>query len=431
MSNGNPFYVKPATAMVDTAPLAQGLGAVAARAQQQKMQQARAAEMRDVISSGDPARVMDLMAKYPEISQDINAQIGFASDQTRNVMANAYVNSMLELEHGKTIDEEGTEEIDPAAAKSAEEILMTAAEEVRGFGGTPTNIMYDAERAETDPQGTLKRMQMGLLLSDPELYASLYGDPADPTKFQFGGQEMFKDDKGNIFFGTSARDPRTGDVEPRVTPLVQGTEPVGELIPAGGSYGETAQERTTRAAQENWNQLDTGQRMDRIEEYRAKIPAISTEIRELNNIIDAVDRGADTGVIANYFPNVTRATNELFQAARRLGLNIIQNTTFGALSEAEMNLAMETAVPTGMDEEELRGWAKDKIEVLYKLQTEVMNAVDHLAGGGTPESWERLRRQQMAEQREAGQAGAVEQRTGVTVDRQEQLRQKYGRTNTN
>ncbi len=55
------------------------------------------------------------------------------------------------------------------------------------------------------------------------------------TKFQFGGQESFKDDAGNVFFATTQRDPRTGDVAPKVTPLVEGTQVQGKLVPLSGS----------------------------------------------------------------------------------------------------------------------------------------------------------------------------------------------------
>ena len=236
----------------------------------------------------------------------------------------------------------------------------------------------------------------------------------------FGGQEMFKDSEGNVFFGTTARNPQTGAVEPRVTPLVAGTQPIGALQPAGGAYTETAQESTERKAAEYLTKKTEENRLAAIESYRAKLPAMSTELRELDNIIDAIKSGADTGVIANYFPTVTRSTAELFQAARRLGLNIIQNTTFGALSAAEMNLAMETAVPTGLDEAELMQWAQGKKQALYKLQNEVQGAINHLNQNKPIEDWY-AKRAKVRQYREQGiNVGA--RRRNLENNRVEELR---------
>jgi hypothetical protein len=67
-------------------------------------------------------------------------------------------------------------------------------------------------------------------------------------KIQFGGQETFKDESGNIFFATSKRNPRTGNVESVVTPLVEGITPQGQLIPVSGS-GITSAEKVTEAQQ--------------------------------------------------------------------------------------------------------------------------------------------------------------------------------------
>ena len=296
---------------------------------------------------------------------------------------------MTTLRSGQTVDEEGQASFDPAAVKRAEEIMMTGAEEVRNMGGSPWNMEYDMQGLAEDPQRVYERMQMGLAAVDPDLYKMMYptAAAAGATPYSAGAQEMFKDEAGNVFMSTLVTDRRTGQSKVNYVPVEPGTKQEGRLTPAGGAFTETAQESMERKASEYLTKKTEENRIAAIESYRAKLPAMSTEIRELDNIIDAIDRGADTGVIANYFPNTTRATAELFQAARRLGLNIIQNTTFGALSVAEMNLAMETAVPTGLDDPELREWAQNKKQVLYKLQNEVQSAIDHLNAGGTIEEW--------------------------------------------
>lgn len=387
MSNGNPFYVKPAAAMVDVSPLAEGLGTVAARAREKRERTRIGEELKTAMSSGDPAQVMAMHSKYPELSDAINNQIGYVSDESRNIFTDSYINAMTELRAGQRIDEDGTQSFDPAAVKRAEEIMLQGSEKVASMGGKPWNMQYDMEELNQDPSTVYQRMQMGLAAANPDMYKMMYGTAAGDNKMQFGGQEMFKDEAGNTFFATTRRNPQTGAVESVVTPVESGTQQKGSLVPAGGAYGETARESMERKAEEYTTKKTEENRIAAVESYRAKLPAMSTELRELDNIIDAIDRGADTGVIANYFPTVTRATSELFQAARRLGLNIIQNTTFGALSVAEMNLAMETAVPTGLDQAELREWAQNKKLALYKIQNEVQSAIDHLNAGKPIEQW--------------------------------------------
>ena len=59
------------------------------------------------------------------------------------------------------------------------------------------------------------------------------------------------------------------------------------------------------------------------------------------------EEGADATLWATYKPSWFRdnATIEFNQLARQAGLNVIASVTFGALSEAELKLAMDTAVP--------------------------------------------------------------------------------------
>lgn len=49
-------------------------------------------------------------------------------------------------------------------------------------------------------------------------------------KIQFGGQETFKDEKGNLFFGTTKRNPATGAVESVLAPIGGGeAQPIGSV----------------------------------------------------------------------------------------------------------------------------------------------------------------------------------------------------------
>jgi hypothetical protein len=94
---------------------------------------------------------------------------------------------------------------------------------------------------------------------------------------------------------------------------------------------------------------------------------IATNISNLDSAVAALDAGATTGVIASKFPNWRASTIELKNIQRNLGLDIIGSVTFGALSEGELSLALETALPLNMNEEELKDWLIRKKNAQVKL----------------------------------------------------------------
>ena len=98
-----------------------------------------------------------------------------------------------------------------------------------------------------------------------------------------------------------------------------------------------------------------------------QVTKIRKNIVNLQRGVDAIDKGADTGAIEKLFPSINQATLELEQVASELGLDVVGSVTFGALSEGELNLAMSTALPTGMQEDELRKWLVDKMAAQRKL----------------------------------------------------------------
>lgn len=134
----------------------------------------------------------------------------------------------------------------------------------------------------------------------------------------------------------------------------------------------TARESGTRGTRQS---LDVGKdAFDKAREIRSSLGLF-------DEAVAALDAGAQTGAIASYFPTITNESKRLENIQRQLGLSIIQTTTFGALSEAEMRLAMEVAVPTGLDEAELRQWLIDKRDAQRKAAEALENAAAELLSG--------------------------------------------------
>lgn len=106
---------------------------------------------------------------------------------------------------------------------------------------------------------------------------------------------------------------------------------------------------------------------------------VRTNIANYGQAIAALDRGAKTGAVQQFFPNVTAASIELGNVRSRLGLDIIGAATFGALSKGELDLALSTALPEDMDEPALRDWLVRKRNAQEKMATELYKAAAFLA----------------------------------------------------
>lgn len=108
---------------------------------------------------------------------------------------------------------------------------------------------------------------------------------------------------------------------------------------------------------------------------------VQKNLANINVAIDAIDNGAAAGAIEKYFPDITTASASLTNAMNQLGLDVIGSVTFGALSEGEMKLAMETAVPRNLDGPELREWLVAKKAAQEKAADALRAAAIYL---GTP-----------------------------------------------
>jgi hypothetical protein len=114
---------------------------------------------------------------------------------------------------------------------------------------------------------------------------------------------------------------------------------------------------------------------------------VGSSVNNMDAAIAAIDQGAQSGIVYDMLPNVTLASAELQNARQRLGIDVIGSVTFGALSENEMNMAMDTAVPRGLAPPELRKWLVSKREAQAKAYTALLEAAMHFASGGAQEEY--------------------------------------------
>lgn len=110
----------------------------------------------------------------------------------------------------------------------------------------------------------------------------------------------------------------------------------------------------------------------------------------LNAALDAVNRGARSGVIEKYLPAFNAATADLRAAANSLGLDIVGATTFGALSAGELELSLKTALDISLPTEQLKEVIERKISAIQKTREQLLQAVLYLSQpGATVEEYTR------------------------------------------
>jgi hypothetical protein len=105
-----------------------------------------------------------------------------------------------------------------------------------------------------------------------------------------------------------------------------------------------------------------------IEELNGKRANIESTISNYQLALDALGQGAKTGRVVGMLPNITATAQMIETARQRLGLDVIGSVTFGALSEGELRLALDTGLPSAnLSNAELTKWVTDRMEAQKKV----------------------------------------------------------------
>jgi hypothetical protein len=146
---------------------------------------------------------------------------------------------------------------------------------------------------------------------------------------------------------------------------------------------------------------------DQVGKSRANI----ANLEEAKRLV--LEEGANTGFIADNFPSWKDSTIALDTVKNKLGLDVVGSVTFGALSQGELTLALNTALPTKLDEAGLVDWIDRKISAQGKLQDYLYAQAIYLADGDkTIGDW---LRSQKAEQEERNRIEAELRQSGTNL----------------
>lgn len=410
MQQNNPFMVTPAN--YDTKPVMSGVNQVLDTTRVLNKKKRMKEAMTAAFESGDPRAVANFVAEYPEAQQGLSTAMGFKSDATKRNYLDTLRGVLTTGQENLPIEERNAR---------IKDMLIKRNEFVKAQGGTPSDTEKGVEDFVADPDGFLQRAELGYAAMAPAEELSQYNlqrGVSPNNRMNFSGKDVFKDDEGNYFSSTNVNDPATGAVTP-VVKAMDGSDiqPVGQLKRVS-TIGLTPEEIVKHEGSKTQLQAKVRRHEKAVDDLTKQLGGFNEEARLLDEAEQLLQTGnVTTGTIANMFPSFEEETIRLQNIGQKLGLNIIQNTTFGALSEAEMNLAMQTGFPTNLQPEALLQWTRDRRAARAKLKNEIVSAIRFMNAQdpNDPEyanaqaNWQAQREAEANAQAEAQQAPAQAQ----------------------
>lgn len=172
---------------------------------------------------------------------------------------------------------------------------------------------------------------------------------------------------------------------------------------------------------EKFGEMTGSSRAKAIDKGFESINKINSGIGNIDRAIAAVDSGAGVGAVEKLWPSITAASVELDNIRGQMALDVIGSTTFGALSEGELNLAKNIALPTGLDSAELKKYLTDKKVAQEKLRDYYNEQVQFLDQGGTVAGFLRSKEKQ----------ASTTQNTAPQSNNQDQQALQWAKSNPN
>ena len=148
-----------------------------------------------------------------------------------------------------------------------------------------------------------------------------------------------------------------------------------------GALGDTYQRKQEIASEIAVKEQDTKDAYKASQDVFYEAQTMRNNVRELYKMFPLLDAGAETGLLRQYLPAFDANTAQVRSIGNKLGINVINMATFGALSEKELNLALKTAIDTSLPTEELRKVITMKIDAQEKLIKELYTEAEKLSSG--------------------------------------------------
>ena len=149
------------------------------------------------------------------------------------------------------------------------------------------------------------------------------------------------------------------------------------------------------------------------------IKPLESSISNIERAIQLVrDEGAGTGIIEARLPSIRSASIELDDLQKRMGLDVVANTTFGALSGPELKLALSVGLPTTLDGPQLIEYLERKRNAQLKLLNYMQEAATFLSQGKGIAAF--MKQQKARQERDAANQKALPDEEAPAVPAQTQ-----------
>jgi hypothetical protein len=158
-----------------------------------------------------------------------------------------------------------------------------------------------------------------------------------------------------------------------------------------GEIDDYGKWKTQQKQAEKFAEATGAQRAKLIDKGFESINKANTSLRNIDKAIASLDKGAGVGAVEKLWPSIKASSVELDNIRGQMALDVVGATTFGALSEGELNLAKDVALPTGLDTAELKDYLVRKKVAQEKLRDYYNDQVQFLDQGGTVAGFLRMK----------------------------------------
>ena len=153
-----------------------------------------------------------------------------------------------------------------------------------------------------------------------------------------------------------------------------------KIVPLSGA-GLTSADKNKMDIEKQKAEWDMTQGLKKGEEVFSQFQLIDDQIQSFARAEVLVGEGAKSGFLKKFLPSTDAATTELRMIANKMGIDIINSATFGALSATELRLALETGFDQNLSGDQLIEYIQNKIAAQTKLRNALMPEVQMLLGG--------------------------------------------------
>lgn len=240
-------------------------------------------------------------------------------------------------------------------------------------------VNSDPELAKHEARNAIQTAKMAGAIKTPE---------GSQVPFQFLGTQTVNRD-GKLVNITRVGNRQTGKIETVDTPLD------GKIV--SRDLGETADDKRERVVLTKFQEKSSAFAQKASADAFAQIQPMRETMKLYDEALGELGAGAKTGAVASRLVSISDLAVKLDNIQSRLGLNVIRNTTFGSLSEAELKFALSSALPQKLSPEALTQWLKDKRAATEKLIGYVTDSAIYLGQhGNSVAGWMQLKRDEAA-----------------------------------